>query len=70
VEERKHWDDYMCAFEDINNCTTAHAPWYVIPANKKWFRNLAVSAVLLDVMEEMKMHFPKPIGELSKIRFE
>ena len=71
VEERKYWDDYMSAFEDaINHCTTAHAPWYVIPANKKWFRNLAVSAVILEAMEEMKMHYPKPLADLSKIQFE
>ncbi len=71
VEERKFWDDYMSAFEDaINRCTTTDAPWYVIPANKKWFRNLAVSAVIVEAMEEMKMHFPKPIADLSKIKFE
>ena len=71
VEERKYWDDYTTAFEDaINKCTTADAPWYVIPANKKWFRNVAVSEVIVEAMEAMKMHFPKPIGDLSKIKFE
>ena len=71
VEERKYWDDYTKAFEDaINKCTTADSPWYVIPANKKWFRNLAVSEVIVETMEAMKMHFPKPIADLSKIQFE
>jgi len=71
VEERKYWDDYMSAFEDaLNHCTTEHAPWYVIPANKKWFRNLAVSEVIVETMEEMKMRLPKPTADLSKIKFE
>ncbi len=71
VDERKYWDDYASAFEDaISHCTTTNAPWYVIPANKKWFRNLAVSEVIVEAMEAMKMHFPKPIANLSKIEFE
>ncbi len=71
VEERKYWDDYMNAFEDaINGCSTRSAPWYVIPANKKWYRNLAVSQVILDKLEGMKMQFPKPESDLSKIKFE
>ncbi|MEP6539266.1 MAG: polyphosphate kinase 2 family protein [Bryobacteraceae bacterium] len=71
VEERKYWDDYMAAFEDaINHCSTAEAPWYVIPANRKWFRNLAVSEVIVQAMEKMKMHYPKPTADLSKIQFE
>jgi PPK2 family polyphosphate:nucleotide phosphotransferase len=61
LEDRKYWDDYMSAYEDaINRCSTPHAPWYIIPANKKWFRNLAVSQVMLETMEDMKMAFPKP----------
>jgi len=71
VEERKYWDDYAAAFEDaINTCSTSYAPWHVIPANRKWFRNLAVSSVIVEAMEEMKMHYPKPIADLSKIQFE
>lgn len=71
VEERKHWDEYMTAFEDaISKCSKPHAPWYVIPANKKWFRNLAVSEILLDTFEDMKLQYPKPVGDLSKISFE
>jgi PPK2 family polyphosphate:nucleotide phosphotransferase len=71
VEERKYWDDYIKAFEDaINRCTTEHAPWYIVPANKKWFRNLAVSQVIVETMEDMKMRFPKPTADLSKIEFE
>jgi PPK2 family polyphosphate:nucleotide phosphotransferase len=71
LEERKYWDDYIKAFDDaINRCSTSHAPWYIVPANKKWFRNLAVSQVIVETMEDMKMRFPKPTADLSKIEFE
>jgi polyphosphate kinase 2 (PPK2 family) len=71
LEERKFWDDYMRAFEDaITNCSKKHAPWYVIPANKKWFRNLAVSEILVETLEGMNLQYPKPAGDLSKIQFE
>ncbi len=59
-QERKHWDAYMAAFEDaLAKCSTAHAPWFIIPANRKWFRNLAVSEILLETMEGMKLEYPK-----------
>jgi polyphosphate kinase 2 (PPK2 family) len=61
----------MAAYEDaISLCSTKYAPWYVIPANKKWFRNLAVSDIIVDTMERMKMRYPKPTADLSKIQFE
>jgi PPK2 family polyphosphate:nucleotide phosphotransferase len=59
--ERKYWNDYTKAYEDaLTRCSTKHAPWYVIPANKKWFRNLAVSHIIAETMEEMNMKFPPP----------
>ena len=71
LKERAFWDDYMHAFEDaITKCSTPWAPWYVIPANKKWYRNLAVSEIIRDTMEKMNMKFPKPAADLSKIQFE
>lgn len=71
LKEREYWDDYMAAYEDVlHKCSTANAPWYVIPANKKWFRNLAVSQVLCGEMEAMKMKYPKPLADLSAIKFE
>src|SRR5579871_1772690 len=49
IAERNYWDDYMAAYEKaLTECSTGQAPWYVIPANKKWFRNLAVSQILVD----------------------
>jgi len=71
LEERKFWDDYTAAFEEaIERCSTPCAPWYVIPANKKWFRNLAVSDILVHTLESMKLKYPKPAGDLQKIQFE
>jgi PPK2 family polyphosphate:nucleotide phosphotransferase len=67
--ERAHWDDYMEAFEDaIAATSTRAAPWYVIPANHKWFRSLAVSRIVADTMEELGMAFPKPTVDLADIR--
>jgi PPK2 family polyphosphate:nucleotide phosphotransferase len=49
--EREHWDAYTAAYEDVlRNCSTKAAPWYVVPANHKWYRNLAVSEVLVDTL--------------------
>jgi PPK2 family polyphosphate:nucleotide phosphotransferase len=59
IKERAYWDDYMAAFEDaINQCTTAHCPWYVIPANKKWYRNLVLARTIADTLEAMNPKFP------------
>jgi PPK2 family polyphosphate:nucleotide phosphotransferase len=67
--ERELWDDYFAAFEEAISATTTHkAPWYVIPSNHKWFRNLAVSQIMADTMEELGMTFPKPTVDLAEIR--
>ena len=67
--ERELWDDYMEAFEDAIRATTAkEAPWYVIPSNHKWFRNLAVSQIMADTMEDLKLAFPPPSVDLAVIR--
>ncbi len=59
LAERARWDDYTRAFEDaLGKCSTAAAPWYVIPANKNWFRNLAVAEILGDVLEELRPAYP------------
>lgn len=71
IQEREYWDAYMEAYDEaLEKCNTSYAPWYVIPANRKWFRNLAVAQVLVETMEEMKLHYPKPLADVSKIQFE
>jgi PPK2 family polyphosphate:nucleotide phosphotransferase len=68
-KEREYWDDYTKAFEDaLSNCSTAHAPWFVIPADHKWFRNLAVSQIVVETLESLKMEFPKPTVDIKEIK--
>jgi PPK2 family polyphosphate:nucleotide phosphotransferase len=71
IKEREYWDQYTEAFEDmLRQCSKKHAPWYVVPANNKWFRNLAVSQILCDTLEGMDLKFPKPVADLKKIKFK
>ena len=59
VKERGHWDEYMQAYtEAIENTSTEDAPWYIIPADKKWFTRLAVSEVIVQALESMKLSYP------------
>ena len=59
LAERKLWDDYMAAYEDaLSRCSTDRAPWYAIPANHKWFRNLAIGEILADRLEALKPAYP------------
>jgi PPK2 family polyphosphate:nucleotide phosphotransferase len=68
LEERKRWDDYIAAFEDaLSRCSTDEAPWYVVPANRKWFRNLAVADILGDALEALDPRYPEPAEDLSTI---
>jgi PPK2 family polyphosphate:nucleotide phosphotransferase len=67
--ERERWDDYIAAFEAaLSRCSTRDAPWYVIPSNHKWFRNLAVSQIIADTLREMHPHWPEPTVDLAEIR--
>ena len=59
IKERAFWDDYQAAFEEaLTNCSTEHAPWYVVPANKKWYRNLVVARTIADTLAALDPHFP------------
>jgi PPK2 family polyphosphate:nucleotide phosphotransferase len=69
--ERKFWNEYTKAYEDVlMRCSTEYAPWYVIPANKKWFRNLAIAEILASEMERLRMKFPEPRCDISKLKIE
>jgi PPK2 family polyphosphate:nucleotide phosphotransferase len=66
--ERAYWDDYRAAYEEaLRRCSTEHAPWFVVPANHKWFRNLAVSRIVVEFMEGLDMHFPQPRVDLTEL---
>ncbi len=70
-EERKLWGDYTAAYEDaLSRTSTAHAPWFVIPADHKWFRDLAVSEIICETLRGMKMRFPPPPEGLDRIVVE
>jgi PPK2 family polyphosphate:nucleotide phosphotransferase len=61
LAERKLWDDYQAAFDEaLTRTSTAVAPWYVIPANRKWFRNLAVATILADTIAGLRPKYPRP----------
>ena len=69
LDVRQQWDAYQRAYEDVlTRCSTPWAPWFVVPANKKWFRNLAVSEIVRAKLEELHPQFPKPRLDLRKIR--
>jgi PPK2 family polyphosphate:nucleotide phosphotransferase len=67
--DRERWDDYRMAFDDmLSKCSTVYAPWFVIPANHKWSRDLAVSQILVEYMEGLDMKSPKPSVDIETIR--
>lgn len=67
--ERRYWGAYRRAYEDaLSRCSTDHAPWHVIPADRKWFRNLAVCRILVERLEGLGMRFPKPSVDASKLK--
>jgi PPK2 family polyphosphate:nucleotide phosphotransferase len=71
IMERKFWNSYMGAYQEIiNKCSNMWAPWYIIPANKKWFRNFAVGLIIVNTLEGMKPKFPKPMIDLSRFTID
>ena len=69
--ERDLWAKYKEAFEDVLSLTsTDHAPWFIIPSDHKWFRNLAISEIVADAMEAMKLKLPPPRVDIEEIRLK
>jgi PPK2 family polyphosphate:nucleotide phosphotransferase len=65
---RAKWDQYMAAYEDaITHCHTDYAPWHIVPANKKWYRNLVISTVLVETLTAMDLQYPEAEPNLDKI---
>jgi len=68
-KEREFWNKYIEAYEDmLEKCSTKHAPWYLIPSNHKWFRNLAVSHIIADTLDDLGMKMPEPTVDLDLVR--
>jgi PPK2 family polyphosphate:nucleotide phosphotransferase len=71
LAEREHWAEYMTAYEDVlARCSTDVAPWYIVPANRKWFRNLAIGSIVADTLEDLHPVYPErpdlPVGLVIK----
>jgi len=68
LEKRQRWDDYMQAYEEaLSRCSTSWAPWYVIPADHKWYRNLLISQIIVEALEKLDMHYPPPPEDAAEI---
>jgi PPK2 family polyphosphate:nucleotide phosphotransferase len=68
-KEREYWDDYTAAYEDaLNRCSTKHAPWFIVPADKKWFRNLAVAETLRNALAPFRKSWLEKVTEVGKER--
>jgi PPK2 family polyphosphate:nucleotide phosphotransferase len=68
LDEREHWDDYQRAYEDaLSNTSTSFAPWYVVPADRKWYRDLVVSTVLVETLEKMELRYPAAEQDVSGV---
>jgi PPK2 family polyphosphate:nucleotide phosphotransferase len=68
VKERGYWDDYILAYEEaLTRCSTPWAPWYVVPANTNWYRNLVVSQSIVQALEGLDLQYPPPLPDSDKI---
>jgi PPK2 family polyphosphate:nucleotide phosphotransferase len=66
-KERQHWNDYTRAYEDaINRCSTPHAPWFIVPADKKWFRNLAVADAIVNALRPYRREWMKKLEVIGR----
>lgn len=69
LEMRAHWKEFQEAYEAaINHCSTQFAPWHIVPSDHKWYRNYVVARTVVDALEKLKLKWPKPKEDLSKIR--
>jgi PPK2 family polyphosphate:nucleotide phosphotransferase len=68
LDERKRWNEYQAAFADmLTETSTEFAPWYVVPADRKWYRDLVVSSVLIDTLESLNLNYPENKEDLSNV---
>ena len=71
LEERKRWDDYQVAYEEaIRRTATPDAPWIIVPANRKWHRDLVICRTMVETLESLDLHYPKPEEDLSGVVVE
>jgi PPK2 family polyphosphate:nucleotide phosphotransferase len=69
LEERKYWDDYQAAYEDMLSLTsTPWAPWYVIPCDRKWYRNMVIAAIIEETLQGLNMQYPAEVANIDSYR--
>jgi PPK2 family polyphosphate:nucleotide phosphotransferase len=68
LAERKLWDDYLDAYTDVlRKCSTVYAPWYIVPANRKWYRNWVITRIIVQTLDDMNPQFPPPAEGLDEV---
>ncbi len=71
LEERKLWVEYTKAYENVlSRTSTEWAPWFIVPANRKWYRNLVIASVIIETLKSLKMEYPQPEEDLDAIVIE
>ncbi len=71
LKERAHWDAYMTAYQDaLRRCSSVGAPWFVVPANRKWYRNVVVAQIVIEALERLPLAFPSPTFDPTTIRID
>jgi len=69
LDEREHWEDYIQAYEDMLSLTsTDDAPWYIIPSDRKWYRNLTIASVIVEKLKSLNMTFPAEVPDIDEYR--
>ena len=67
LAEREHWDEYMAAYEEaLSRCSTDDAPWFIVPANRKWFRDLAIGGIVAEALERPEAGVPGAAGPAGR----
>ncbi|HZQ35201.1 MAG TPA: PPK2 family polyphosphate kinase, partial [Dehalococcoidia bacterium] len=71
LAERRHWDEYRAAYEEaLSRCSTEQAPWYIVPADHKWYRNYAVTRLLVEALERLPLRLPRPEFDVKAMQRE
>ena len=71
LDDRALWDDYMAAYEEaLSRTSTEHAPWYIVPADKKWYRNFVVAKVIVKTLEKLDPRLPEDVEGIAGLRVE
>jgi PPK2 family polyphosphate:nucleotide phosphotransferase len=71
LDDRKLWDEYMLAYEDVvGNCNTSYAPWYIAPSNHRWYRDIVIAEAVIARLESLKLHFPPAEAGIENLKIE